>query len=291
MSEWRVLVNPAAGRRPAKVDQITAALSAAGVGAAIEIVPDADRMRQRAVEVAETGQPLAVAGGDGTVSLVIDAILAESTSPPLIGVIPTGTGCDLLRTFGIRPTIEEAVKHLGGDATYLIDVGRITGEFGTRHFVNVAQSGVGAAAAETAHSMSRRLGLARYPLAFAGRLPRFPRAEVTIESTRTYRSSALAVIFANAQFFAGGWNVAPKALLVDGLLDVQIIDAKKRQAPALVPKIIKGVHLGQRSVIRRSLAAFDLSTVPSWPIEADGDFLGYGPVRVETLPGAVRLKI
>ena len=37
---------------------------------------------------------------------------------------------------------------------------------------------------------------------------------------RTYESTALAVILANAQFFAGGWNVAPKATLVDGVLDI-----------------------------------------------------------------------
>lgn len=285
-------MNPRAGRRPADVDRIKRAFAENGITADFEVVPDVARMRERAVATAASRTPLAVAGGDGTVSVVIDAILSNPIEhPPLIGVVPTGTGCDLLRTFGIVPTIEEAVPHLRGDATYLIDAGRLTGSFGVRHFINVAQTGVGAAAAESANSLSRRLGPLRYPLAFAARLPRFPRANVTLVAGRTYESSALAVIFANAQFFAGGWNVAPKALLVDGLLDVQIIDLKKRQAPALVPKLIKGVHLSHRSVTRRSLDAFDVSTSPDWPVEADGDFLGYGPIRVETVPGAVRLKI
>ena len=39
-----------------------------------------------------------------------------------------------------------------------------------------------------------------------------------VTEKRTYESQALAVIMANAQFFAGGWNVAPRATLVDGVL-------------------------------------------------------------------------
>src|SRR5690606_20255291 len=117
----------------------------------------------------------AVVGGDGTVSLVVDALMhAGPERMPIIGVLPNGTGCDLLRTFGIPSTIEAAARHLAGPATYRIDVGRLDGAWGRRHFVNVAQTGAGAAAAETARHLGRRLGSARYPLAFAARLPRFP---------------------------------------------------------------------------------------------------------------------
>jgi diacylglycerol kinase (ATP) len=151
---------------------------------------------------------------------------------------------------------------------------------------------VGAAAAQTAPRLGRRLGAARYPLAFAARLPGFPRANVSIETERrTYESGALAVILANAQFFAGGWNVAPKATLVDGVLDLQIIDARKRQAPALVPKVIKGTHLRDRTVRRLSTSHFKIETDVVWPVEADGDYLGNTPVSGRVVPAALRLKI
>ena len=96
---------------------------------------------------------------------------------------------------------------------------------------------------------------------------------------------------ANAQFFAGGWNVAPKATLVDGVLDIQIIDAAKRRAPALVPKVIRGTHLRDPAVRRFSAAEFTIETSPVWPVEADGDLVGNTTVQGRVMPGALRLKI
>lgn len=274
-----------------EVKRIEAALEAAGVERTVSLIDSAQEMARRAVEITMAGEAVAVAGGDGTIGLVVDALVRAEVADPLVGMIPCGTGCDLPRTFGISPIIEDAVFHLAGDGEYRLDVGRLEGEFGVRHFVNVAQTGVGAAAAETALRLPRRLGSVRYPMAFAARLPGFPRSRVTVDGVGSLTGDALAVIFANGQFFAGGWNIAPKALMGDGELDVQMITARKAEAPGLVPKLVQGVHLTHASVTRRSLAEFSLSTRDRWPIEADGDFIGYTPVRVTTLPGRIRLKI
>ncbi|MGB7860623.1 MAG: hypothetical protein WBM90_09010, partial [Acidimicrobiia bacterium] len=194
--------------------------------------------------------------------------------------------------FGLPQELGAAAWHLATDEVYPIDVATLVGEWGTRYFVNVAQAGAGAAAAQTAPKLSRRLGQVRYPLAFGVRLPRFPYAQVTvITEKRTYESEALAVIMANGQFFAGGWNVAPKATLVDGVLDMQIINAPKRRAPALVPKIIKGTHLTDTAVRRFKAAQFIVECLPSWPLEADGDLVGNTRVEGRVVPAAIRLKI
>lgn len=291
MSDWVVLVNPRAGRRPVSVDRLRAALDDAGLAATIRRVEGRDDMRSAVLDAASTSSRLALVGGDGTVNLAVDTLLSAGAPLPVIGILPAGTGCDLLRTFGIPQDLESAATHLSGDATYRMDVGVLDGAWGRRHFVNVAQAGAGAAAAETSPRLPRRLGPVRYPIAFASRLPGFPATDVTIGGSMAYRGRALAVIMANAQFFAGGWNVAPKAMLVDGELDIQVIDAKKRQAPALVPKIVKGVHLTQPTVRRRSCAEIMLETEVPWPVEADGDYVGTTPVRASVLPAAVTVKI
>jgi YegS/Rv2252/BmrU family lipid kinase len=235
----------------------------------------------------------AVAGGDGTVNLAVNRLLGLGLDQrPTIGVLPAGTGCDLLRTFAIPQDLAGAARHLVTDDTYDIDVVTLEGDWGRRYFVNVAQVGVGAAAVETSVRLSRRLGAARYPMAFALRLPRFPRAEVTVTTERrTHRADALAVIIANAQYFAGGWNVAPRATLMDGVVDIQVVSARKRQAPALVPKLIKGTHLSDPSVRRFTAARFEITTDPIWPLEADGDLVGNTPVSGQVVRAAVKLKI
>lgn len=295
MTTWTVLVNPAAGRRPVAAARVEEALARHGVAAEVVVVDGAPAMRVAILEVA-AGMPrrgLAVVGGDGTVGLAVNVLLERTwDDPPVLGVLPGGTGCDLLRMFGIPQDLDAAARHLLGGEGYLMDVGRLSGEFGTRLFANVAQAGVGAAAAESAMRLPRGLGPVRYPAAFAARLPRFPLCEVEVVSERRgYRGPALAAIFANAQFFAGGWNVAPKATVVDGLLDIQVFNAKKLQAPALVPKIVRGVHLSNPAVRRMSLAACELRTEVPWPVEADGDYVGRTPVRVDVMASALVLKI
>ena len=294
MAKWHVIVNQTAGRMPTPVTTVREALDAAGIDAHIET----PATRSEAVEtiraaVTDGVSHIAMVGGDGSVNLAANVVLGiEDGEPPVLGVLPTGTGCDLLRTFGIPQNIGEAAQHLATDDTYPIDVGALEGAWGTRYFVNVAQVGAGAAAAETAPRLSRKLGASRYPLAFAARLPRFPRAKVTVTTERrTYESDALAVIMANAQFFAGGWNVAPKATLVDGVLDMQIINCAKQRAPALVQKIIRGNHLTDPAVRRFSAAAFTIETDVQWPLEADGDYVGNTPVSGRVIPAALRLKI
>jgi diacylglycerol kinase (ATP) len=291
--KWKVLVNPLAGRTPVSLITVREALAAVGVDG--EIVDPASRAEAEEAlreAVASGFSHFVMVGGDGSVNLAANVLLDLEGVEPVIGVLPTGTGCDLLRTFGIPQDLAGAVGHLATEDTYPIDVGILEGSWGSRYFVNVAQVGVGAAAAETAARFTRRLGSSRYPIAFAARLPRFPKAHVIIETERRrYESEALAVIMANAQFFAGGWNVAPKATLIDGVLDMQVINTGKQRAPALVPKVIRGTHLTDRAVKRFSAATFTIETDVKWPLEADGDYVGNTPVSGRVVPAALRLKI
>lgn len=294
MANWLVVVNHKAGRFAADPRRVHEALDAAGVEFDLVTPQTPEETTTLLVEQAKSGRThFALVGGDGTVNLAANALVPMALDPkPVIGVLPAGTGCDLLRTFGLPQDIVGASRHLATESTYDIDVATLEGTWGVRYFVNVAQAGVGAAAAVTAPLMSRRLGAARYPIAFGLRLPRFPKAWVRIVTERRiHESSALAVIVANAQFFAGGWNVAPKATLVDGVVDIQVIETAKRRAPALVPKVIRGTHLADRAVRRFSAAEFSIETDPSWPVEADGDYVGNSPVRGRVVPAALRLKI
>ena len=294
MHKWLVVVNQAAGRKATQVGHVEEALRAASVDADIVVPGSRDETREALLTAVSEGRThFALVGGDGTVNLAANVLLSlDLDEPPTIGILPAGTGCDLLRTFGLPQDLGAAAKHLVTPETYPIDVVTLEGSWGRRYFVNVAQVGVGAAAAETAPRMTRKLGMLRYPLAFGVRLPRFPMANVTITTERrTYESEALAVIMANAQFFAGGWNVAPKATLVDGVLDIQIINASKARAPAIVPKVIRGTHLRDPSVRRFTAAEFKIESDPTWPLEADGDLVGNTTVSGRVVPAAIRLKI
>jgi YegS/Rv2252/BmrU family lipid kinase len=293
MPRWHVYVNHAAGRRPVDPALVREILADLGVDAEIFAPESKEETTTLIQQAAHAGvRHFVVTGGDGTVNLAVNALMPLSLGRPVLGVLPVGTGCDLLRTFGLPQDLPGAARHLTSPDIYDIDVATVEGEWGVRYFANVAQTGVGAAAAQTAMRIGRRLGASRYPLAFVARLPRFPKAKVKITTERrTIETEALAVIMANAQFFAGGWNVAPKATLIDGVLDIQVINCDKTSAPALVPKVIKGTHLGDPAVRRLSAAEFSIETDPLWPVECDGEPVGNTTVRGRVVPAAISLKI
>lgn len=290
---WVVVLNSRAGTRPIRLERVADALARFSVPFDAEEPDSVDTFREQVVDVVRRGRRLAVVGGDGTVSSAVDALMSAGVAgEATVAVLPAGSGCDLIRTFGIPQVLEEAARHLSTASTYRIDVGRLEGEWGVRHFVNVANTGLAAAVVEHAARLPRRLGSSRYGLAIATAAPGFRACEVELRTeARTHRQRALLFIAANAQFFGGGWNVAPKALLVDGALDTQLIDVRKRAIPRLVPRLVKGLHLSHPGVRRRSLGAFEFSPELPWPVEVDGDLIGHGAFRATVAREAITLKI
>lgn len=287
------MVNPAAGRGTDLVVRTRRALDVHAVQATVAASTGPSHVADLISAAIAAGKRRFVAvGGDGTVNLVANALLAhEWVEPPVLGILPAGTGCDFVRVFGIPQDVEHAAHHLTGTGTYRSDAAVLEGEWGTRFFINIAQAGIGAASAITADRLGWLQGL-RYQTAFWVNLPRFPRTEVDVTvGKRRYRGDAISVILANGQFFGNGMNIAPRATVVSGEIDAQVISARKQQAPLLMRRAARGMHLGHREVHRLRGAEFAIETRDPWPVEADGEYLGLTPVRGRVLPGALDIKI
>ena len=55
--------------------------------------------------------------------------------------------------------------------------------------------------------------------------------------------------------------------------------------------MIRGTHLTHRAVKRTKGASIRIDCPESWPIEADGEPLGTGPVTITVLSHAIQFKI
>lgn len=243
--------------------------------------------------VAADCQHLAVVGGDGTLNLVVDELVSIGSDPgPVLALIPAGSGSDFNRMFALSTTIEGAVRHLSEGSDYPVDVVLLEGSWGQRVSVNVADVGLGAACVPVADRLPKWLRAAKYQVAFWLTLPRFTRSQIVLESgNRKFEGDALAAVFANGQYFGGGLKIAPKAAVMDGLLDFQVISARKTQALTLFPRIKLGMHLTHPAVRRFTGSTFRLTADPPWPVESDGEFLGMTPVVGTVLPERIRVRI
>ena len=294
MTPWLALVNPYAAQGRRATPRVEAAFQKRGISGDVVEVDGIATLRDTVAMAASAERNRFVAvGGDGTVNAVLNALLEhEWQEPPILGVLPAGTGCDLIRTFGIGNRIESAADSLAGETTYPVDVGLAIGEWGRRFFLNVSSAGATAAAALASVRLPGWLGTLRYVGGVAGSLPRFRRCVISLEAGgRSFTGESLAVVFANGQFFGGGFNIAPRASMVDQLLDVQVITARKREVGRLMSKARGGHHLSDRAVRRFVASEVRLETDEPWPVETDGEPIGTTPVLLRTQAGRIRLKI
>jgi diacylglycerol kinase family enzyme len=213
-------------------------------------------------EEAARGRALLVAfGGDGTISESARGIL-ESGMPAELGILPHGTGGDLVRSLALPTGPADAARALRRGRTVAIDVGLVVFEDGReRSFVNSASFGL---SAEVARRVSRGGGVG-----YIGE---------TMKAASGY-----------------GMKMAPEATLTDGLLDLVVV--KKLSLAKLVcesPLLYLGAHLGLSEVEHgrvRVVEARSVNPVTEVLVEIDGEVEDRLPARFEIRRRALRIRI
>jgi len=242
---------------------------------------------------------LVAAGGDGTVHEVVNGMFAgEQPIAPdaVLGVLPTGSGCDFVKSFGIPGDAVKAASHLAGDAVRTIDLGRITFADGAatavRYFANIAETGIGGSVAARAAALPGALAATRYFFGFWLTLPRFRPATVTLDADgQAFEWLAPNVVVANCRYYGGGMQISPKSEADDGRLDVLVMTGPKSDAYTILPKVYRGTHLPHRNIAELRVARVTVETGTPYLIEADGEVLGTTPATFEVVPGVLRLKV
>ena len=245
------------------------------------------------------GRFVVAVGGDGTIHEVVNGMIEKDEAivpEAVLGVVAAGSGSDFIKTFGIPPKPGYAVSHLDGPNSFPIDIGKVTytedGREVVRYFPNIAEAGLGAEVVYKASRLPRWLGPTMYLFAFWLTMRKHKAANVVVDLVdRTYEGKMNNLVVANGQFFGGGMKIAPKAAPTDGLLDVQIEHARKREAIAIMPKVFKGQHLPHPDIEEAKRVRCSITSDRPLRIEADGEVLGYTPARFELLRDAINLKV
>ena len=292
---WWVIVNPAAGKVGELVDRTRRALDPLPIESEVKL----SEGPRHVAEIIAAGHRAGITryagvGGDGTAHLLLNSLMDHNwPHPPGLAILPAGSGSDFIRTFALPRTLEGGAAHLATPDWYSSDILRVEGSFGTRYALNVIEAGVGAAAVSTAMRMPRWVGERRYAVAFWLTLPRFRTGIVkaTVDERKQAEGPAIAVVIANGQFFGGGMNIAPRASLADGELDLQVFSGPRRKAFTVMPRVVRGMHLRHKNVRRLTGRAAAVEVPDSWPIEADGELLGNGSISVTVMPAAIEFKI
>jgi diacylglycerol kinase (ATP) len=299
----RLIVNPRAGTGVVRrtVPELTDALEARGIDYHIVETVTPGHATRAAREALDEGIRFLVAvGGDGTVHEVVNGMMEgdRALAPdPVLGVVAAGSGCDFIRTFGLPPDSTRAVKHLGGENLYPIDVGKVTftgrdGREETRYFANIAEVGLGGAVVHRANDLPRLFGGSRYFFGFWLTLPRHKVGRVRVDvDRRSYDGRGVWVVVGISLLWGGGRRTPPRSYPGDGALDVLVFKGPKSESFTTLPKVYKGEHVPHPNVVELKGRTIRVEGDRPLPVEADGETLGTTPASFEVLPQIINLKI
>jgi diacylglycerol kinase (ATP) len=300
-----LIANPAAGlARGAALARLQAALDELRVEHDVVVTSrrgHATELARRAVE--QEGRTYLVAvGGDGTVHEVVNGLVDAGTGQlrgddPVLGVVGNGSGCDLVRTFGLDRSPEVLARHLASDATMRIDLGRVrfvdrAGAPAAAVFANIAEAGFGGSVVSAAARLPRRLGPSRYVVGIVAAWGRFRRVTTSVTVDGGERTDPLCnVVVANGQFFGGGLLVAPRAMPTDGRFNVQTWGGTPTDVLRAGRLLRTGRHLARPDVREWQSAEVTVDAAEPLPVEADGEMLGRTPASFDVLPSVLRFKL
>ncbi|MFE9254993.1 diacylglycerol kinase [Streptomyces sp. NPDC006879] len=308
-SEITLFVNPTAGRgRGAQAAQPAAtALRASGFRVRTVVGTDAaDALVRLRAAVTEGTAAVVAVGGDGVVSLALQAV-AGSRVP--LGIVGVGTGNDCARAFGlpVRDPAEAArvaAEALKGSRIRSLDLGRVLPQVpgapaGTAHqrdrhapwYGSVLCSGFDSKVNERSNRMRWPSGSFSYDLAMLAEFAAFRPAayRISLDDGPVREVEATLIAIGNGSSYGGGMRICPDAVPDDGLFDITVVGAVPRRTLLRVfPRVYRGTHIRHPRVsvhraAKVSLAAEGLTAY------ADGERIGPLPVTTECVSGALQL--
>ena len=233
---------------------------------------------------------LIAAGGDGTLNEVLHGLMDLSKATrPVLGIVPLGTANDFATGCGIpRDPAKALALCMKGEAV-LIDVGKANDHW----FINAASSGFGAEiTATTSPELKRLLGPAAYTLMgailainlhhYQGRLI-LPGREIT--------GSGPVAIVGNGCQTGGGIQVAPRACIDDGLLDVLVVRQISPTALLAAARELQQLPPDGEYVSYWQTPWLEVHPEEAIPVNLDGEPLRFSTVRYEAVPKAIQLIV
>ena len=272
-------------------DPLLAAVARVWPGAAWYAAHDVAQASAMARTAAEVGATHVLsAGGDGQLSGVASGLLARE-QPPVLGVLPLGTANDFARGAQIdSEALRDDVATMMAWPERMVDLAQVNGHA----YLNSLSLGMGAEATQQApRLMKGLLGGAAYTLSGIATAISWSTWHVRITCDHgEWAGDAVHIVVANGRYAAGGFDVAPRARLDDGLLDVAVYSAS--QAEALiehVPRVLSGAAAGQAAQEAWRTSACRIKAEPALPVSIDGESESWQELDIGVLPRRLRMLL
>lgn len=240
--------------------------------------------------------PIISAGGDGSISEVVNGITrasqSRSTPPPPVGLLPMGTANDLMVNLKLPLDLSQAIQVIACGNTRKIDLGKVTAwdleekTIEVRYFDNNSAIGLEPSVTLIQQQIKWLRGTLRYLLATLIAIVRNPQWKMhLLWEGGEYHGPCTLVTAGNNPLTGGLFYMAPHADPFDGLLSfVYGSMPTRRKILQLLPRTMKpgaGSYVEHPDIHEINSNWLKITTEQPTPVHADGEIMFEQTRRIE----------
>lgn len=236
-------------------------------------------------------------GGDGTLHHVVNGIMTQRYTNSFdlkLGVIPLGTGNDWIKTYNIPNSIKKSIDIIKKEKTFLQDIGCLELNNNKEYFNNLAGIGYDGYVVNKLKSLKKFGGIA-YLLSGLYGLLLYKKSTYSIYiQEKKIEERCLMILFGICQYSGGGMQMTKKSVSNDGLLDVTIVkNISFLDLIINLQKLYNGKIVHHKKVENYKVSSLEIKELKKNTsfIEADGELLGKGSIKVSIIPKAIQFII
>jgi diacylglycerol kinase (ATP) len=286
---YGIIVNPIAGRSSPKRrrDVIGKCADILGPDTIVDgwdtVSPE--ELRECAKDLANKVDVLVVAGGDGTLSDIINGLNRDT----VLSYLPMGSGNAWRNTLKLPISRRKAAERIRQGEDHPVDLILIDGK----------KKGILASVGFEGHALSEReklleKGVTGFDAYFRATAKSFfwgykgKDAQVTVDGKAVEVKRALSLIVTKTPFYGYGIKVVPKAQLDDGLLHVMLVSGRQ---PTTISSIVTSLMGGNLLGHYITCKAVTIKTNKELHLQIDGNLERKGTdFGFRVLPAALRMR-
>lgn len=191
---------------------------------------------------------IGVSGGDGTINIVVNAIMHNNYNHIPLAIFPSGTANDFANHLGIKDDALKCCDLIGQGKTVAVDLGLAN----DMYFVNVCAGGLFSNVSfEIDKNLKKAFGVFAYYAKSMEQLYSFKPINMRISGSRFIYTGGISLFLVLNSTGTGGIpNISPDASVSDGLLDVvAFVHPQVTEVPKMILSFIKGELKDNENVI------------------------------------------
>jgi diacylglycerol kinase (ATP) len=280
---WLIIANPHSGRRrPHRLlRNLEETLSRSGITCAIHFTRYAGHAAELAAAGVKDGfRQLIAIGGDGTLHEILNGVYSSGVDNPseiTLAVVPSGTGNDWARNWGITAGKEFWNRYFTAGIKTGVDIGVIESESGRHYFLNAAGLGFDGDVVHKTHFLKQITGGSPWVYGLSVFLSlfsvRFPSVSLKADGL-SLEQPLLTLCAGNGRFTGGGLQQTPLADPTDGFFDIMAVHKIKfTDVPSLLRALFDNTLHLHPAVFSTRCTALHIGNPHRARLEADGKLL------------------